>query len=378
MKRINKFIVAFLVLLPQVAFAANKVSCGEVGHGGISGIPSKIPELLSFFITVIQVVVAVILIILGSLDLFKGITSGKEDEIKKGQQLFIKRLIAGALVFFIVLIVKLLMGAIAEGSSSNIIDCIDCFINNSEACKNDNSTTVGLNDSNESKSRSYEDETEKTKQKTIEKIKDASKKKSTDSNKKDSNNPDSSNSKSSVKNNTLFIGDSEVVLMCENYGLCNNVSYLAEGGVWCDYLNTVESRVNNMIKSKDYNIVIILGFNGAGTSSSEGKDEAERCFNIASSLAKNEWKNQNVVYVSVNPCDDDNAKASGMYITNSAINSFNSTMKSKITSSKISNMSYCDTNSSLNIKEIDLGDGAHYSKSGEQQVYNTIMNKCLK
>ena len=125
-----KYILALVLLLPQVVFAVDKASCGEVGHGGISGIPTKIPELTSFIIIVMQVATAVILIIVGSIDLFKGLTSGKEDEMKKGQQTFVKRLIVGVLVFFIVLIVKLLVGAIANASTGNIISCIDCFINN--------------------------------------------------------------------------------------------------------------------------------------------------------------------------------------------------------------------------------------------------------
>ena len=184
--------------------------------------------------------------------------------------------------------------------------------------------------------------------------------------------------KNSTKNKTIFIGDSEVVLMCEEYGLCSSDSYFAEGGVACDYMETVKSKVNNKIASDEYNIVIILGFNGAATTKSSGADEAERCFRKASNLAKNDWKKQNVVYVSVNPCDDAHAAANGMIITNTAINEFNRIMKSRITSSNISNLSYCDTNSSLNIKEIDLGDGAHYNKKGEQQVYDIIKNKCLK
>ena len=100
--------------------------------GNIDRIPKKIPELTSFFITVAQVVTAVILVILGSIDLFRGLSSSKEEEIKKGQQTFVKRLIAAVLVFFVVLIVKLLIGAIANATtSSNVISCMDCFLSNS-------------------------------------------------------------------------------------------------------------------------------------------------------------------------------------------------------------------------------------------------------
>lgn len=100
----------------------------HVSCGNISGIPRKIPQLTSYIITVMQVAATVILVILGTIDLFKGISSSKEEEIKKGQQVFVKRLITGALIFFVVLVVKLLVGAVADASSSNIVSCMDCFI----------------------------------------------------------------------------------------------------------------------------------------------------------------------------------------------------------------------------------------------------------
>ena len=107
-----------------------KVSCGN-----ITGIPKKIPELTNFFVIIVQVIVPVILVIMGSIDLIKGLTSQKEDEIKKGQQIFIKRLIIGGIIFFVIVIAKFLVSLIAEGSSNNIANCIDCFFSNVDSCK---------------------------------------------------------------------------------------------------------------------------------------------------------------------------------------------------------------------------------------------------
>ena len=53
-------------------------------------------------------------------------------------------------------------------------------------------------------------------------------------------------------------------------------------------------------------------------------------------------------------------------------------MKSKISSSKLSNLKYCETNAKVNIKEIDSGDGGHYTKEGAKKIYNIIKNDCLK
>lgn len=105
----------------------NKVSCGSIGSFN-----KKIPELTSWGFTIVQVVVPVILVILGIVDFVKALTSQKDDEIKKGQQIFIKRLITGILIFFVVVIVKLVVSLLASSSreSNNILNCIDCFLSN--------------------------------------------------------------------------------------------------------------------------------------------------------------------------------------------------------------------------------------------------------
>ena len=70
-------------------------------------------------------------------DLGKAVIAQKEDEIKKGQALFFKRLIAAILVFFVVTIVKLVVGFAADREDA--VDCIDCFIRGGNNC----STVIG-------------------------------------------------------------------------------------------------------------------------------------------------------------------------------------------------------------------------------------------
>ena len=89
---------------------------------------SQIPHTVHIVIVIIQIAIPILLVIFGMLDLFKGITAQKDDEIKKGQQLFIKRLIAAFLVFFVVTIVRLVI-SFATTDSQNIMKCANCFIN---------------------------------------------------------------------------------------------------------------------------------------------------------------------------------------------------------------------------------------------------------
>jgi len=99
------------------------------------------PYLVHTIITIIKIVVPILLIIFGMLDLMKGITAQKEDEIKKGQQIFIKRLIAGALVFFVFTIVQLIISFVADDNEkSDIMTCAQCFINGDCTYKMQNGT----------------------------------------------------------------------------------------------------------------------------------------------------------------------------------------------------------------------------------------------
>ena len=110
-------------------FLAN-FTCGNIQNFVFDG---QIPRITSTIVTILMIGVPLLLIIFGMLDLGKAVMAQKEDEIKKGQQTFMKRLMAAAIVFFVVFIVKMVVGLIApdEGATSqNITGCIDCFISN--------------------------------------------------------------------------------------------------------------------------------------------------------------------------------------------------------------------------------------------------------
>lgn len=116
-------IFAFCLLICDNVFA---FECSAFGDDVI--IDDQIAHITHYIILIIQILTPVILVIMGSIDLIKGITSQKEDEIKKGQQIFIKRLISGALVFFVIAIVKLLISLAAGNNSGSIFSCVDKFV----------------------------------------------------------------------------------------------------------------------------------------------------------------------------------------------------------------------------------------------------------
>ncbi len=102
-------------------------NCGNLGFD----IPGTFPYIVHLIVLLIKIVVPIILIIFGMLDLGKAVVASKEDEIKKGQQTFIKRLVAAIVVFFIVQIVQIIVSFVASssGDGSTISQCFNCFVN---------------------------------------------------------------------------------------------------------------------------------------------------------------------------------------------------------------------------------------------------------
>lgn len=89
-------------------------------------IDNNFAELIHTIITIIKYGVPILLIIFGMLDLAKGVIASKEDEIKKGQQMFIKRIIPAIIVFFVVAIVQLVIGLADDKNDSSKSEAWEC------------------------------------------------------------------------------------------------------------------------------------------------------------------------------------------------------------------------------------------------------------
>lgn len=127
MKKKVLFIVVLMLCMfymPSV-LAANVKGCEAILPN--VAIDVKIANTVHTVIVAIKVVVPILLVIYGMLDLFKGIMAQKEDEIKKGQQIFIKRLISGAIIFFVISIVQLLVSFVGN-DDGGLMDCASCFL----------------------------------------------------------------------------------------------------------------------------------------------------------------------------------------------------------------------------------------------------------
>ena len=81
-------------------------------------------SLAGSFFNIIKIVIPVIIIIMGSIGFIKAIISGNDEEMRKSEKNFFKKLIIGVAVFFVFPLVSFLMGLV-NNSLNNL--CITCF-----------------------------------------------------------------------------------------------------------------------------------------------------------------------------------------------------------------------------------------------------------
>ena len=101
---------------------------------GSKGIEDNIASIVHYIYLGIQVVVPILLIIFGMIELAKAITAQKEDEIKKAQSSFLKKLVLAVIVFLVFSIVKLVFNFAgggdsgAESGQGSVWTCVDELI----------------------------------------------------------------------------------------------------------------------------------------------------------------------------------------------------------------------------------------------------------
>ena len=123
-KKLSLFCLGLLGLTLTVPVYAD-VTCAGVT------IDQKIPDVVHTIILIIQIVAPILLVVFGMMDLMKGVMAQKEDEIKKGQQTFIKRIIAAVIVFFVIAIVKMIVSFVAD-DNDDIMSCFNAFVNGTQ------------------------------------------------------------------------------------------------------------------------------------------------------------------------------------------------------------------------------------------------------
>ena len=270
------------------------------------------------------------------------------------------------IVFFVMAISQWVFGLVGE--KNNFMGCVSCFLTTESDCRDAGYIDPAVND---------------RQNKTPTKVPPKSTHTVTTNTKDDDDNKSSKKNKKGTK--TILLGDSRTAGICgvgDSYysGTCRDyqaVCQTGKGYIWFEQTgsNGVTTILKNDSNTK-YNIVILLGVNDISGTSSEVKAVATKYMDIVKKLAKGDWKNQNIIFGSVTPIGGDST--GGSYpVTKTNISDFNSAMKSKISSAKLSNVSYCNINKDLSLKGKYASDLLHYTDAGYTAVYNQIKKKCL-
>lgn len=106
-------------------FILDTVTCGAVT------IDEVVPNVISFVVTMIKIIVPIVLIIFGMLDMFKAVIANDDKEMKEAQKKLIHRIIYAVIVFFVIALVQFVFSTLSQKGGSNATACIDCFINGS-------------------------------------------------------------------------------------------------------------------------------------------------------------------------------------------------------------------------------------------------------
>lgn len=116
------------------------VYCGD----GARDLPTFLPYLISMLVNLLKIATPIILIIVSILSLVKALAASKEDEIKKAQSALIRKMIAAAMVFFVISIVQFVILKVSntDDEADGFSSCLSCFLNNDCAKNTYYKTTV--------------------------------------------------------------------------------------------------------------------------------------------------------------------------------------------------------------------------------------------
>lgn len=124
----NKLLIKFFMLFSTL----NVYADGYVAQNFCSDI-IKTLRLVSISVMIVRICVPIFIIVMGTMDIYNTVSSGKTDDLKKNLTTLGKRMIIGLIVFFIPTIVRLVVNGLG-GNDSNYQVCVNC-IDNPKNCQ---------------------------------------------------------------------------------------------------------------------------------------------------------------------------------------------------------------------------------------------------
>lgn len=155
----------------------------------------------------------------------------------------------------------------------------------------------------------------------------------------------------------IWVGDSRFVGQSQ-YAKDSNDTYIAKVAMGYNWFNSTAIPQVNAVKQSGDAIIVNIGVNDMNSSA--------LCARL-NQLAGSDWKDCNVIFMSVNPVNDSKASAHGYSVRNSQVVAFNNYMKQHLDS----NIQYLNTFSIINDNSYNYtSDGVHYTGDGYKAIYN--------
>lgn len=100
--------------------------CGPKATTGLNSVWALVGTVFQLLL----IGIPVILVLFGLMDLAKAVMAGKDDEIKNAQKMLIKRIIYTVLAFLLVIIIKTVLGLLADATGAGAVaTCLDTIFN---------------------------------------------------------------------------------------------------------------------------------------------------------------------------------------------------------------------------------------------------------
>lgn len=96
-------------------------------------------RFIGYLLLVVKIFVPLIIIVIGSFDFYKSVTSGKDEDLKKDITRLGRRVVTGIIIFFIPTIVNFLLSTVASwsGDHTRYTSCTSCLFNPTSCSVND-------------------------------------------------------------------------------------------------------------------------------------------------------------------------------------------------------------------------------------------------
>jgi hypothetical protein len=338
--------------LTKLANNLDYVACGTA-----TKIPKPFPQLTTVAYTLLITATPLVLIVFSIITLVKAIMSGNIEDVTKAKGKLLKKVIIAVIIFLVAGLVQYVLNRVTtnDDDKNSMATCMKCFLYfNDKDCPK---VEYGGITKPGTYHRTYSNQAQPV----------------STSNKSNNNNSNSNNADpSAASNSILYIGDSRTVGYC-GFGngmqlhaneKCFDGVAVAQGGMGYSWFSSTgiseAKKILSANSNKKYNIVIWLGTNDIGSSSSYAISSAQKYAKKIGELADGDFKNHKILIVPVTRVDDAKAKKNGYVITQANVTAFNDSLKSSTLINK-NNIVYCSGMLTEDYVSNNSGDGLHYN-----------------